>query len=461
MTDLLTNTISSMSQPTTDLQVIALPPPVQCPKPVPTMANLPPLLKLAPEIKQMILTFAVTVDEPIEPVQLRAKSNKFVWSVSQIEKDKNDHSKKVSAAPQLAAVQLSKVCKGLYNDVAGTKLFYKVSHFKFSSSLNSAITYLVAVTPDRMKAIRSISIPWSYWGFERSHIFTMITAIEGLQELELMMSYNFCGYLRPKGAQPDLLPGFQQLERAVQGLHSLSVTVSDIQQNSWTGQQQWAIQSHKETQILAAKAQADLSMHLGGKPRVTKYSLAQFRRAQAASGLDVHGDGRLGDDVRPGVVASRYFHSLPISKCYWEISLTSCRTRQQKRNLENIDADGVVPERPCSKYDEEGHINWRVQEVSGCRESKSAGGSIEFRVKLMPLTSRRRGSSLRNELPEVAWEDLSALASDGARNQILEFYRKSPNACGKELVIDAWKLHSKRDWHMIQVWIASPMSGST
>jgi len=381
--------------------------------------------------------------------------------VSQIEKDKNDHSKKVSAVPQLAAVQLSKVCKALYNDIAGTKLFYKVNHFKFSSSLNSAITYLVAVTPDRMKAICSISILWPYWGFERSHIFTMITAIEGLKGLELMMSYNFCGYLQAKGTQPDLLPGFQHLERAVQGLHSLSVTVSDIQENSWSGQQQWAIQSHKETQVLAAKAQAELSMHLREKPRVTKYSLAQFRRAQGTSGLDVHGDGRLGDDVRPGVVASRYFDSLPISKYYWDILLTSYRTRQQKRNLENIDADGVAPERPCSKYDEEGYINWRVREVSACRVSKSADGSIEFRVKLMPLTSRRGGSSLRNDLPEVAWEDLSALASDDARNQILEFYRKSPNACGKELVIDAWKLRNKRDWHMIQVRIASPMSGST
>jgi len=65
------------------------------------------LLKLPNEIKEKIWTLAVTVDEPITPFQLRSKSNKFIWSLDQINKE--TRAKVVSAVPQLTAVQLSKV----------------------------------------------------------------------------------------------------------------------------------------------------------------------------------------------------------------------------------------------------------------------------------------------------------------------------------------------------------------
>jgi hypothetical protein len=65
------------------------------------------LLKLPNEIKEKIWTLAVTVDEPITPFQLRSKSNKFIWSLDQINKE--TRAKAVSAVPQLTAVQLSKV----------------------------------------------------------------------------------------------------------------------------------------------------------------------------------------------------------------------------------------------------------------------------------------------------------------------------------------------------------------
>jgi hypothetical protein len=65
------------------------------------------LLKLPNEIKQRIWTLAVTVDEPITPFQLRSKSNKFIWSLDQINKE--TRAKDASAVPQLTAVQLSKV----------------------------------------------------------------------------------------------------------------------------------------------------------------------------------------------------------------------------------------------------------------------------------------------------------------------------------------------------------------
>jgi hypothetical protein len=78
------------------------------------------LLKLPNEIKLRIWTLAVTVDEPITPFQLRNKSNKFVWSIDQI--DKKTHEKVVSRVPQLTAVQLAQTCRQLYQEVAATQV---------------------------------------------------------------------------------------------------------------------------------------------------------------------------------------------------------------------------------------------------------------------------------------------------------------------------------------------------
>jgi hypothetical protein len=76
------------------------------------------LLKLPTEVKQRIWSLAVTVEDPVVPQQIRDKSNKFIWSKDQI--NKKTHAIEIGAVPQLAAVQLGRVCRSIYDDVATT-----------------------------------------------------------------------------------------------------------------------------------------------------------------------------------------------------------------------------------------------------------------------------------------------------------------------------------------------------
>jgi hypothetical protein len=82
------------------------------------------------------------------------------------------------------------------------------------------LIYLVAITEPRRKAIRSIRVPWQYWmgRATAAQIFTLITACQGLQLLEIKLdSYSPSSLER--------LPGFKECLIAVQGLKKLTITV--------------------------------------------------------------------------------------------------------------------------------------------------------------------------------------------------------------------------------------------
>jgi hypothetical protein len=103
------------------------------------------------------LTLAVTEDEPIQPRQLKSKSNKFLWSKLQINAA---GSPVTSAVPPLTAVSLSKVCKQLYIEVGLTHLLYTSNMFDFTHMYRDEdiVTYLVAITEERLRAIGSIKL---------------------------------------------------------------------------------------------------------------------------------------------------------------------------------------------------------------------------------------------------------------------------------------------------------------
>ncbi len=78
------------------------------------------------EIKQKIWSMAVTLEEPITPIQLAPKSNKFLWSASQIVQTMPQpgnylgEKKVIAAVDGLDVVSLSAVCKEMYKDIALT-----------------------------------------------------------------------------------------------------------------------------------------------------------------------------------------------------------------------------------------------------------------------------------------------------------------------------------------------------
>ncbi|KAN0103103.1 hypothetical protein V8E51_011416 [Hyaloscypha variabilis] len=362
------------------------------------------LLKLPTEVKQRIWSLAVTVEDPVVPQQIRDKSNKFIWSKDQI--NKKTHAIEIGAVPQLAAVQLG-------------RLFYTVNEFHFESGRHRGqspvSTYLVAITEPRRKAIRNIKVKLQQQMSKSNgaQLFTMITACQGLQSLKLEFYSYWLGGIVP--STPDQLPGYKECLVAVQGLKSFSLGVEDLAP---------AYSSHAYGQAQHERAKKfckELELLLKERMKLTRsktYNLTKFRQAQIDAQLDVHGEGRLSDDKKPGLVSSR--------------------TRQQARNLDNMTADGTIPGRESPKYDLSGDLAWNVFAVEQSKEAVLDGiQSVEFLVKGGPPYYKYH---VHPDKEEKFWEDVTILNSSNCRHRINDFYEKNPKAYGAQIVLGIWKL---------------------
>ncbi len=90
-----------------------------------------------------IWSLAVAVDEPITPVQLRAKSNKFVWSEQQIGEGGVRGEKTVAAVQPLAAVQLSLVCHATNSQVATAHVSITLTFCAMQDRLINVLTAIL------------------------------------------------------------------------------------------------------------------------------------------------------------------------------------------------------------------------------------------------------------------------------------------------------------------------------
>jgi hypothetical protein len=148
-------------------------------------------------------------------------------------------------------------------------LFYQHNEFDFSAENGypltppSVLTYLVAITEPRRQAIRSIVLPWTSWARSKvtgAQIFTLITACQGLQSLELKLPWAL-GRLQTLN-----LPGFKESLVAVQGLKKLTITVEKMPEY-YLGFP-WAMQEEKDAKSVATELESTLEEHLK-KPRST------------------------------------------------------------------------------------------------------------------------------------------------------------------------------------------------
>jgi hypothetical protein len=377
-------------------------------------------VKLPEEIKQKIFAFAVALEEPIRPSQVKNRSNKFFWSESQRQvKEKGKEKDKVSST--LTVVQLSKVSRQIYEEVIRTYIFYTVNQFEFRD-LNGLITYLIAITPFRLKAIRSIKcqFPRFYWGRDRNAVaFNVLTACEDLQNLEFSFDVGEF-YLSYNDATS--LSGYKQLLTAVRGLKTLKLTVSEPHLVNTFHYSQYKEGSKTFRDALEPILRQEMK-----HPRLP-HSKTLFVKAQKIADLDIDGDGRLGEDRKPGVVASR--------------------TRQQLRNQDKLDSDGTIPRRVSAKYDLNGDLAWYIESITASRESKSDDGvyGVEFLVKTERTYGGRDRYWYNHSVPkEQSWEDVSVLNSTSARSEIASFYQKNSKAYGMQTVLDIWKLGVEND----------------
>jgi hypothetical protein len=151
---------------------------------------------------------------------------------------------------------------------------------------------------------------------------------------------------------------------------------------------------------------------------IIRYNLTKFSQAQVEAKLDVHGEGRLSEDKRPGQISSR--------------------TRQQVRNVEKMTADGTIPTRVPPKYDLNGDLTWIIYAVEESREAELDGiQSVELYVQGGPSRNDNNNWAYRYVVDgkaekEKFWEDATKLSSLGCRWHILDFYEKNPKAFGAQ-----------------------------
>lgn len=300
------------------------------------------------------------------------------------------------------------------------KLFYAVNEFDFEftcyrnrfdfngyRNMSPALTYLVAITEPRRKAIRNIRVPWVYLSkVACAQYFTLITACLGLQSLDLKLHPIWATPLSGGAG----LPGFKECLVAVQGLKKLTVSPAD--HPSWAGV---AWEQEKERMKKLCKQLEPLLEERMAMSRSKTYNLTKFRQAQLAAKLDVHGEGRLSKDKKPGQVSSR--------------------TRQQVRNVDNMTADGTIPLRDSPKYDLNGDLAWTITAIEQSRQAVLGGiQSVEFLAKGGPPCSGNTWERFRVQKgkEEEFWEDVTVLNSPNCRHHINDFYLNNPKAYGAQ-----------------------------
>jgi hypothetical protein len=198
-------------------------------------------------------------------------------------------------------------------------------------------------------------------------------------------------------------------------LKKLTLSVETLPQ----GYSGWGASQREETKRLCDEFEALFEEHTK-KPRALTYNLEKFRQAQIEANLDVHGEGRLSEDKKPGMVSSR--------------------TRHQVRNVNKLKADGTLPERESPKYDLNGDLAWCISTIEKSREvSLNGSQSVEFLIKGGP-SSHEFHWRIQEGKEQKFWEDVTTLNSMSCRHEINDFYQKNPKAFGKEVVLDVWKL---------------------
>lgn len=372
-------------------------------------------MSLPEEIKLNIWTLSVTLEEPVVPIQVREKSNKFLWSKAQRIQDPKTFGPKnsISAVPALAAVELSKVCKQLYAEIALARLFYKHNVFDLSYNRTSAIAYLVAITELRRDHIRSVTCEWvTYRRLESSYMFTLLASCKGLNKLHIVV--NHAGFSLPSNGLKNLF-GFKECLVAIQGLN-VSAEVKNV--HSLISQDE-LLKKLKAQLEEGAKIEEGVKQSRG----LLKYNHEQLGKAMLFANLDIHGEGRLGEDKKPGLISSR--------------------TRQGLRNAKSVAADGTFPVRKTPKYDMNGDLTLRTNGVEDVREVIAMDGttSIEFLLK----TVADGGYPFIYSKVSESWEDISVLNLWSHMQDIASFYARRPDASGKQMVADIWKLRGIDD----------------
>ncbi|KAH7321672.1 hypothetical protein BKA65DRAFT_512727 [Rhexocercosporidium sp. MPI-PUGE-AT-0058] len=366
----------------------------------------PTLMTLPNEIKQNIWKMVVVLDKDITPIQVGYNSNKFLWDSAQYSGSWGSHD--VAAAAPLMVVNLSNVSKAMYEEVSLTHLFYRFNNFDFTLYPDHFKAYMIGITDARRQAIASMSFALNIgWAGDRrngAESMTLIASCKGLESLKLGMhnhvhqSFNFNNYMASRE--------YKHAYAAVEGLKNLSLFISTASDDEDPGNLKLKASFETFKNDMAATM---------AKPRSGVYNLKLFQQAQETASLDIHGEGRLSEDKKPGIISSR--------------------TRARKARDIAISADGIRPRRDTPKYDLDGFLAWHIESVLESRMSSGEDGStgVEFQLKCLV---RDNPTSQQNRTV-ICWEDASVVGPI-YRDRIVQFYKSNPNEPGLLAVYNEW-----------------------
>lgn len=180
----------------------------------PTAPRVPrTLLTLPTEVLSDILLRASTHDEPIAPEQWLTGSLEFAHGSPWIESSAMGayrHPAPIGCRlnPALSAVEVAKTCKTINKIVSEDHLMYKANKFEFRS-MKEMLTYLVAISPERRDAIKSVRVFYDYQS-DPAAALTILSACKGLRYLELDTTI-MSNFFKPNVTAFDQAPGYAEL----------------------------------------------------------------------------------------------------------------------------------------------------------------------------------------------------------------------------------------------------------
>jgi hypothetical protein len=348
------------------------------------------------EIRQKIWNYAVKHDKAIYPKQVQQSSNKF-WPYKKITTPNPTAKAKVQAEdtqlpePLITAAQLALTCHQIYDEVAGTGLFYKLNEITFAN-LQDMLLYLVAITPIRRNALRSVIIEWHGSRTAIRHGMTMLATCEGLQRVQIKVTWPYylrwgLRYWRTDGSFENLaeLRGLESFTLSEKGPDEINLPhfPGDI-----TGKERIAEVASMSEEIEAFVKQ----------PRVVAVPVKRIRAAEEASKLNIFGDGRLGPDKKPGIIASR--------------------TRGQLQKQKTLNDLGIIQEtEEHPKYSKFGDLLWDVKSIIDSRELASDSGAGRIEVNVIWADKHNQ-----------SWEILDRIVNTANVVRIARYYVKNPEA---------------------------------
>ncbi|KAI2466485.1 hypothetical protein F4781DRAFT_434359 [Annulohypoxylon bovei var. microspora] len=159
--------------------------------------NQSPFFRVVPqEVRLMIYEFAVYVDDPIVPGQVKPHSNKFkpVTNRSTCTNELLDSSESqysyVQTHHEFTNVLLARTCRAIYAELEMWCPFYKINTFEFSSQQQCHV-FLAAITPQRRKDIRWINLIQVYFWPKAQYLDPNLLALLGTRTHKLDLKMDF------------------------------------------------------------------------------------------------------------------------------------------------------------------------------------------------------------------------------------------------------------------------------